>query len=268
MRKLRTTLLLVVLLSFLPLLTVHAGDAYVHGYFRYTVEDKSVTITDYFGDEEEVTIPGMIAGNPVNVIKSGAFADSEAKIIHLPDTIMTVEEGAFSLGQTVYFFGQGAQVIESTEAQNPGGNTESSNDPSTASSSEASSSSESSSAVEASSEASKSSSDSGMDAGTDESSEPAVPSGAEEVDISDDPVIVASSSEAAALESESQSNVATESSVDQAEMKTVSIEMPDASSQQEDSSLSLEVILWIVIAVALIGVIAACAFLMGKKKEN
>ena len=47
---------------------------FIHGYFRYTVENQSVTITAYYGDERVVTVPAMIGGNPVNTIASGAFA--------------------------------------------------------------------------------------------------------------------------------------------------------------------------------------------------
>ena len=87
---------------------------YVHGYLHYTVADDSVTITAYTGDEEDVTVPSMIGGNPVNVIAGGAFAGSSAKMVYLPDTIMSVEEGAFSSGQSV--------VYASANAENGAGN--------------------------------------------------------------------------------------------------------------------------------------------------
>lgn len=65
--------------------------------------DDSVTITDYTGEEEVVTVPAMIGGNPVNVIASGAFAKSKARTVYLPDTVVSVEEGAFSPGQSVVY---------------------------------------------------------------------------------------------------------------------------------------------------------------------
>lgn len=68
--------------------------AYTEGYFYYEVEDQSVIITGYFGDETEVTVPASIAGNPVNVIAEGAFEDTEVTELKLPDTIMKIEEGA------------------------------------------------------------------------------------------------------------------------------------------------------------------------------
>ena len=81
-----------------------ADDSCIHGFFRYTVEEQSVTITAYTGKEEEVTVPAMIGGNPVNTIAAGAFANNGyVKTVYLPDTIMTVEEGAFSEGQKAVF---------------------------------------------------------------------------------------------------------------------------------------------------------------------
>ena len=83
---------------------ISAAADYIHGFFRYTVEDDSVTITAYRGKEEEVTVPAMIGGNPVNVIAAGAFASNEnVKTIHLPDTIMTVQPGAFGAEQKVTY---------------------------------------------------------------------------------------------------------------------------------------------------------------------
>lgn len=88
---------------------------YIHGFFRYTVEDGSVTITAYRGNEEEVTVPSMIGGNPVNVIAAGAFANnSTVKTIHLPDTIMTVETGAFGPEQKVIYAAYETEPEQST----------------------------------------------------------------------------------------------------------------------------------------------------------
>lgn len=95
------------LLSFFILqifmITVAADSTYINGYFIYTVNDESVSIVSYVGKDETVTVPAMIAGNPVNVIKSGAFSESPAKTIYLPDTIMKVEVGAFSQNQKTVF---------------------------------------------------------------------------------------------------------------------------------------------------------------------
>ncbi len=85
-------------------ITVYAD--YSEGYFHYTVNGGSVTITEYFGDETEVRIPSAIAGNPVNSIAAGAFKDAPTvKTVYLPDTVMNTEPGAFSEGINVFFIG-------------------------------------------------------------------------------------------------------------------------------------------------------------------
>ena len=85
-------------------MVVFAATEYVDGYLRYTVAEGSVTITGYNGNESEVTVPAQIAGTPVNTIATGAFHDSSTVTkVNLPDTIMTVEEGAFGSEQTVIY---------------------------------------------------------------------------------------------------------------------------------------------------------------------
>lgn len=83
-------------------MTTFASDVYISKYFRYTVEEQSVTILGYNGSESEVAIPAQIARNPVNVIAKGAFVDCDTVLkITLPDTIMIIEEGAFAPGQII-----------------------------------------------------------------------------------------------------------------------------------------------------------------------
>ena len=94
---------LFLLLAIGPAALCHASD-YIHGPFRYTVSDNSVTITACTGREESVTVPSMIGGNPVNTIASGAFAGNKAvKEIILPDTVVSVESGAFGPGQSIIY---------------------------------------------------------------------------------------------------------------------------------------------------------------------
>ncbi len=77
-------------------LTVSASQIYSEGYFQYRVEEEGVVICGYFGKEAEVTVPPMIAGNPVSVIGQGAFGgQAYVKKVMLPDTVMRIEEGAF-----------------------------------------------------------------------------------------------------------------------------------------------------------------------------
>ena len=81
-----------------------AEDAttYTQGALYYTVSDASATITGCFGRDETVEVPASIAGIPVNAIAAGAFTgNAYVKEIILPDTIMTIEEGAFASNITV-----------------------------------------------------------------------------------------------------------------------------------------------------------------------
>lgn len=69
---------------------------YTEGTLYYTITNESITITGCFGWDAEVHVPAMIAGIPVNTIAAGAFAENEnVKTVYLPDTITTVEPGAF-----------------------------------------------------------------------------------------------------------------------------------------------------------------------------
>ncbi|WP_296059767.1 hypothetical protein [uncultured Ellagibacter sp.] len=100
--------LIPVLLSLLMALAVavpaFADTVYTEGALNYTIADESITITDYFGKDAEVTVPASIAGTPVNTIATGAFAHNDSvKKVNLPDTITTVEEGAFAAGITVNY---------------------------------------------------------------------------------------------------------------------------------------------------------------------
>ena len=97
-------LILLITLLFPAAAFASSSDVYTEGYFKYRVEKDSVTICDYFGKESEVTVPAMIVGNPVSKISKGAFADnSKVKKVNLPDTIMTIEEGAFASGIRIVY---------------------------------------------------------------------------------------------------------------------------------------------------------------------
>lgn len=81
-----------------------ADTVYTEGALNYTIADESITVTNYFGKDAEVTVPASIAGTPVNTIAKGAFAHNDSvKKVNLPDTITTVEEGAFAAGITVNY---------------------------------------------------------------------------------------------------------------------------------------------------------------------
>ena len=65
--------------------------------FGYVTEENGVTITQYMGADPVVVIPAEIDGLPVTRIDSEAFVAVEAEQIILPNTIETVENGAFRL---------------------------------------------------------------------------------------------------------------------------------------------------------------------------
>ena len=124
--------LIPVLLSLLMALAVavpaFADTVYTEGALNYTIADESITITGYFGKDAEVTVPASIAGTPVNTIAAGAFAHNESvKKVNLPDTITSVEEGAFAAGITVNYqsnvVGGGTSISEgdSTGSGSDGG---------------------------------------------------------------------------------------------------------------------------------------------------
>lgn len=101
MKKLTSILLalmLILTITFSAFATV-----YTEKYFHYTISDESITITDYFGHEDTVTVPAMIAGIPVNTIASGAFTESGIKVLNLPDTITTIDNGAIDSGVVVNY---------------------------------------------------------------------------------------------------------------------------------------------------------------------
>ena len=104
MKRTIQVLVLVLLAAMVFPATVSAADVYTEGYFKYRVEKDSVTICDYFGKESEVTVPARIVGNPVSKIAKGAFDDnSKVKKVNLPDTIMSIEEGAFAAGIRIVY---------------------------------------------------------------------------------------------------------------------------------------------------------------------
>ncbi|MGN0656482.1 MAG: hypothetical protein ACI4KR_06795 [Ruminiclostridium sp.] len=85
-------------------MTAISALAYTEGYFRYEITDGVLTITEYFGREEDVTVPNMIAGTPVSVIGENVFPEGcGVKRVNLPDTIMKVHANSFAGGITVVY---------------------------------------------------------------------------------------------------------------------------------------------------------------------
>ena len=100
-----------ILLLALPHSTAFAADSepdpdtvYTEGTLYYTIANESITIVGCFGKQEEVTVPSMIGGYPVNAIAKGAFSGNKnIKKLNLPDTICKVDDGAFKDGLKVIY---------------------------------------------------------------------------------------------------------------------------------------------------------------------
>ena len=67
------------------------------GDYRYTVENDEVTITQYTGNDAEVTIPGSIKGMPVVAIDNSAFHHCDnMRSVTIPDSVVRIGSLAFS----------------------------------------------------------------------------------------------------------------------------------------------------------------------------
>ena len=68
-----------------------------YGDYRYTVENDEVTITQYTGNDAEVTVPGSIKGMPVVAIDSSAFHHCDnMRSVTIPDCVVSIGCLAFS----------------------------------------------------------------------------------------------------------------------------------------------------------------------------
>ena len=59
------------------------------------LEDGTVRITGYLGSDETVVIPAQLSGLEVTVIGTAAFSDCDPTHVILPNTLKTIEDGAF-----------------------------------------------------------------------------------------------------------------------------------------------------------------------------
>ncbi|MGN0619658.1 MAG: hypothetical protein ACI4J7_11625 [Ruminiclostridium sp.] len=104
MKKIAKYITAAVLAVCLLCMTAISALAYTEGYFRYEVTDGVITITEYFGREENVTVPNMIAGTPVSIIGENVFPDGcGVKTVNLPDTIMQVQDNSFGASVNVVY---------------------------------------------------------------------------------------------------------------------------------------------------------------------
>jgi LPXTG-motif cell wall-anchored protein len=99
MKKTITALLCAaLLLSILPRSALASpGDTYDDGYYSYVeLAEGLLSITDYHGSYDNITLPSSYKGMTVTQVANSAFYDERVvRIVTLPDTISTVGEHAF-----------------------------------------------------------------------------------------------------------------------------------------------------------------------------
>ncbi len=84
--------------------------------FTYESISGGVAITSYKGDEETVSVPAKLGGKKVVAIKAGAFVNRSMKTLVLPNTLTTVENGAFqncASINTLYMFDTVTSISDS-----------------------------------------------------------------------------------------------------------------------------------------------------------
>lgn len=96
-KKVLSLVLALSMLSALVLVPLPTS-AVTSGNYTYTVnEDGTATITEYIGNDAEITVPAEIDGHTVTVIGNRAFWENKViKKVILPDTVETIGPYAFS----------------------------------------------------------------------------------------------------------------------------------------------------------------------------
>jgi hypothetical protein len=80
----------------LPLLLWLPLSAFGQAALGYSVQDDSVSITDYFGQDPHVVIPAVMDRRPVASIATGAFIDKKLVSVVLPDSVREIGAAAFA----------------------------------------------------------------------------------------------------------------------------------------------------------------------------
>ena len=95
-RKLMKNLLLVVAMVVLCLAVGMTASAETWGDYEYSIlEDGTVEITDYVGNDSEIKIPAEIEGKDVTSIGYRAFANDDFAKVVFPDTLKIINTYAF-----------------------------------------------------------------------------------------------------------------------------------------------------------------------------
>ena len=97
MKKTKKIALILMTVVLMAVCFVFGASAETWGDYEYTVlEDGTVEITDYIGDDTELVIPEEIDGKIVTVIGENAFAFCETLIeIRIPDSVEVIDDYCF-----------------------------------------------------------------------------------------------------------------------------------------------------------------------------
>lgn len=114
MKKINIITVLSLLVTLVFTNSVFADNTiYTNGYFKFLLnDDETITIIEYFGDDQNVEIPMLIGGYPVVSISADTFENKEIKQISAPETI-PVEEVQTAVGEKAQIdtFDRDNQVI-------------------------------------------------------------------------------------------------------------------------------------------------------------
>ena len=83
------------IMKLLSLLLLLALPVVAQAQFNFTTNSGAITITAYTGSGGAVTIPATTNGYPVTSIGAGAFADSGLTNVTIPNSVLSIGDGAF-----------------------------------------------------------------------------------------------------------------------------------------------------------------------------
>ena len=90
MKKLLISIAIIPIICLSLCNNILAETVYTEGTLNYVIRNGTIVITKYFGRESSVTVPSSINNLPVIEIASGAFVDTNAKDVIIPDTVINI----------------------------------------------------------------------------------------------------------------------------------------------------------------------------------
>lgn len=94
MKKLLISIAIIPIICLSLCNNILAETVYTEGTLNYVIRNGTIVITKYFGRESSVTVPSSINNLPVIEIASGAFVDTNAKDVIIPDTVINIAADA------------------------------------------------------------------------------------------------------------------------------------------------------------------------------